>query len=274
MYTIIGGDGREYGPVSADQVRGWIAGGRANLDTKIKEAGTEAWKRVADFPELSGAPTGFVPASAPPLSSPASAPVGGVAGELDISSCFERSWALLKSAFWPIVGVSFLMSVVLGASLIVRSHGLGLIGMILSGPLNGGLYLYFLRRIRGQPATLGNAFSGFGAPFIALVLCSIVVTVLVVLGFFLLIIPGVYLAVAYVFSYAVAADKGLGFWEAMETSRKAVTAQWWRVFGLMLLSGLFIILGIAALGVGVLIAIPFVTGAYAYAYEDMIGSRK
>ena len=24
MFTIIGGDGREYGPVSADQIRNWI----------------------------------------------------------------------------------------------------------------------------------------------------------------------------------------------------------------------------------------------------------
>ena len=36
MFTIIGGDGREYGPATADQVRAWINGGRANLDTRAK----------------------------------------------------------------------------------------------------------------------------------------------------------------------------------------------------------------------------------------------
>src|SRR4051812_45019945 len=54
MFTIIGGDGKEYGPVTTDQVRAWIAGGRANLDTQAKIVGTTEWKRLADFPEFTG----------------------------------------------------------------------------------------------------------------------------------------------------------------------------------------------------------------------------
>ncbi len=54
LFTIIGGDGREYGPVTAQQVRAWVATGRADEDTKAKVAGTDEWKTVGDFPELSG----------------------------------------------------------------------------------------------------------------------------------------------------------------------------------------------------------------------------
>jgi uncharacterized RDD family membrane protein YckC len=54
MFTIIGSDGREYGPVTADQVRSWIKSGRADEDTKARAAGTEEWSRVGDFPEFSG----------------------------------------------------------------------------------------------------------------------------------------------------------------------------------------------------------------------------
>lgn len=61
MFIIIGGDGKEYGPVTADQVRAWIAAGRANLDTKAKALGTEEWRRVGDFVEFSS------PAEAPPV---------------------------------------------------------------------------------------------------------------------------------------------------------------------------------------------------------------
>lgn len=60
MFTIIGGDGKEYGPVTTEQVRGWIAAGRANQDTKAKAAGSEEWRRLGDFPE-------FGAAGAPPL---------------------------------------------------------------------------------------------------------------------------------------------------------------------------------------------------------------
>jgi uncharacterized RDD family membrane protein YckC len=67
MYTIIGGDGKEYGPVPAEQVRDWIAAGRANLDTQAKVVGTNEWKRLRDlleFAESSPAAPPFVPVSA------------------------------------------------------------------------------------------------------------------------------------------------------------------------------------------------------------------
>jgi hypothetical protein len=66
MYTIIGGDGKEYGPVSADQVRAWVAGARANLKTKVKLVGSDTWITVADIPEISAEPgTPGTPAAAP-----------------------------------------------------------------------------------------------------------------------------------------------------------------------------------------------------------------
>lgn len=54
MFTILGGDGKAYGPVTADQVRAWISSGRANLDTKARTTGTDEWRRLGDFPEFGG----------------------------------------------------------------------------------------------------------------------------------------------------------------------------------------------------------------------------
>jgi uncharacterized RDD family membrane protein YckC len=55
LFTIIGGDGREYGPVTKEQVRAWMIAGRADEDTKARLAGTEEWKVLGDFPELAEA---------------------------------------------------------------------------------------------------------------------------------------------------------------------------------------------------------------------------
>lgn len=52
MFIIIGGDGKEYGPVNAEQIRSWIAGGRANLETRAKALGSEDWRRLGDFAEF------------------------------------------------------------------------------------------------------------------------------------------------------------------------------------------------------------------------------
>ena len=64
MFTIIGGDGEEYGPASVAQVRAWVAAGRANLRTQARALGSEEWRDLGDFPEFGG--PGEVPPMLPP----------------------------------------------------------------------------------------------------------------------------------------------------------------------------------------------------------------
>lgn len=66
MYRIIGADGNQYGPISADQLRQWVAEGRANAQTKVLAEGTTEWKPLSEFPEFFASPT--PPPGAPPLS--------------------------------------------------------------------------------------------------------------------------------------------------------------------------------------------------------------
>ena len=72
MYRIIGGDGNEYGPVGADDLRRWIAEGRVNALTKVQLEGSADWRPLSDFPEfgLAGAFTGAVPSSRFPSAVP------------------------------------------------------------------------------------------------------------------------------------------------------------------------------------------------------------
>ena len=72
MYKIIGADGREYGPASADQVKQWIAEGRANAQTRARAEGAGDWKPLADVAEFHpslGIPGGAPPPIAPPVTS-------------------------------------------------------------------------------------------------------------------------------------------------------------------------------------------------------------
>ena len=52
MYRIIGTDGREYGPATPDQVRGWITEGRVNAQTMLLAEGTAQWKPLAEYLEF------------------------------------------------------------------------------------------------------------------------------------------------------------------------------------------------------------------------------
>ncbi len=80
MFTIIGADGKEYGPVTAATIKQWIGDNRANLQTRARRTGEAEWRTIGDYldfnpaatpPPAPAAPT-FEPA---PLSAPPPAPV-------------------------------------------------------------------------------------------------------------------------------------------------------------------------------------------------------
>ena len=66
MYKIIGADGKEYGPISAETLRQWIVEGRANAQTKVLIEGTAEWKRLEELPDFSASLAGTAPPPAAP----------------------------------------------------------------------------------------------------------------------------------------------------------------------------------------------------------------
>src|ERR1043166_271348 len=50
MYRIIGGDGKEYGPISQEQLRQWIVESRVNAHTQARPDGATDWQPIAAFP--------------------------------------------------------------------------------------------------------------------------------------------------------------------------------------------------------------------------------
>ena len=52
MYRIIGKDGQQYGPVSAEQLRVWITENRANAQTQAQGEGSPDWKPLSALPEF------------------------------------------------------------------------------------------------------------------------------------------------------------------------------------------------------------------------------
>jgi len=223
------------------------------------------------------------PPSAPPPSGEALArEILSRGYQLNIGSCLSRGWALVWGDFWPIVGISALIIVlwaVANSSGAVFSSGNGkttaegsFLGLLVCGPLLGGLCLFFLKKIRGETTTVETAFSGFSNRFLHLFLGFFVPAVLMALGFICLILPGIFLAVAWMFTLPLVIDKGIDFWSAMELSRKTVTKHWWKFLGFAII---FLLLGLAGLLVflvGFFIAVPIAMASLMYAYEDLFGT--
>lgn len=72
MYRILGADGREYGPISIDQLRQWIAENRANASTRVLPEGSTEWKTLGSLPEFSQLFAGTASQPAAPAVFPAS----------------------------------------------------------------------------------------------------------------------------------------------------------------------------------------------------------
>ena len=52
MYKIIGADGKEYGPVTLEQLRQWVAEGRINTQTRVQPDAGLDWKLLGELPEF------------------------------------------------------------------------------------------------------------------------------------------------------------------------------------------------------------------------------
>jgi uncharacterized membrane protein len=310
MYKIIGGDQKEYGPITAEQLRQWIAEGRVNGQSSVQLEGASEWKPLSAFPEFADT----LAAKPPPLSAaPAYAAPPGLGPEvftrdydLDIGRCVGDAWNLMKNNFGMVVGgAANFMLIEAGMGGLAQIPFVGILvsiaSLIITGPLAGGVFYFFLKNIRRQPAEIGDIFAGFRLAFGQLLLGYLVLAILAcvsalpgaaimavpiiimvshhaasagliaiaALGFMVLILPPIYLSVGWVFSLPLIIDKQMEFWPAMCASRKMVGKHWWLVFGLVVICGLIRLAGVLACCVGLFISVPVGIGAMMYAYESI-----
>jgi serine/threonine protein kinase len=201
---------------------------------------------------------------------------------LNIRHCLRRGWTLVRNDFWPLVGMSAFVLAVLSAapsSGMALSNGqssgtISILGILLGGPLMGGLYLYFLKKIRREATGVETAFTGFRQPFPHLVIAGFLASLLTGLGFLCLILPGIYLFVAWILTFPLIVDQRLDFWPAMRLSRKVISKHWWKFLGFLIVLGLINLAGLLACFIGLLVTFPITFAALTYAYEDIVGAVK
>jgi hypothetical protein len=339
MYKIIGGDGREYGPVSSAQISQWIAQNRANGQTMVKPEGATDWLPLAQQPEFASA---FASRSAPPpipggaepglpeysgtspsYTAAASAPepqapsdraaqaraCAGRPYQLSVMDTLTRGWEVITSNFWLTVGGSFVAMLASGAASSLPFIGV-VVSVCMSQVFYAGIYWLLLRVGRGEPAEFADVFAGFSRSFGQLVRLSVVmflllaalallavgpllwalyrggvfsgvhqggmfsgihpdfaqmVTPLLVLP--VMMVPLLYFSVSWIFAPMLVIDRGLGFWEAMELSRKVAGQRWFKLFFLYLAFIPLMIAGLLCFIVGIFVVSTLLYSSYAAAYE-------
>ncbi|PSN13398.1 hypothetical protein C7293_16120 [filamentous cyanobacterium CCT1] len=202
--------------------------------------------------------------------------------DVKIGNYFSRGWEIFKQKA-PLFVLFTLMLFLIQVVIAILPYPLGsrsdepVPGGILSFAFNvvapaltAGYYFVAFQLARGRDAVFGDFFQGFNK-FLPIFLTALVTGILTAIGFVLLVIPGVYLAVAYLFAQPFVIDKSADFWQAMETSRQLITKKWFSFFGLLLMLFLLNLAGAIVLGIGLLVTVPLTVCIVAAAYEDIVG---
>lgn len=168
----------------------------------------------------------------------------------DIGTCLGEGWELFKQRPWLLMGATLIAGLINGLAANVP------FATLLTYPvLLAGLYLMIMRLESDRFLALSNLFDGLPR-ILPLVAASLLTSLLIVLGLFLFVIPGLYLAVAYGFTTLHIIDRDMDFWPAMERSRKTITPVFWPYLGLILVLGVITIAAALPFGLGLPIAVP------------------
>ncbi|KJK01128.1 integral membrane protein [Pseudomonas sp. 21] len=137
-------------------------------------------------------------------------------------------------------------------------------------PLLAGVNMLGIRRAADQPLRFNEVFSHFGRTF-QVVVCVLLSSVLICIGYFLFVLPGIYLSVAYMLAIPLVVERGLSPWAALEASRKAISQHWFKVFGLLLVFGLLFMLSTLTFGIALIWVMPWLIVAIGVLYRTIFG---
>lgn len=211
--------------------------------------------------------------------------------DFTLGGVIDDAWQRVKGTKGIIIGgflifyvIMFMVTGILGLLLGLLGIGTdgGMLSMFVSQilvsvagsaatyPFLAGLNMVGIRRAADQPVTFNEVFNHFGR-FVPLLITGLLMMVLVYVGLLLFVLPGIYLSVAYMLAIPLVVERGLSPWEALETSRKAITQHWFKVFFLFLVLGLILAVSIIPLGIGLIWALPLFIIAIGVLYRTIFG---
>ncbi|MFZ4715140.1 MAG: hypothetical protein ACOYL6_15570 [Bacteriovoracaceae bacterium] len=187
--------------------------------------------------------------------------------EVNSSSYFHQSWRL----FWDNSGL-FIPYTILLLIVCAGISFIPVIGQIIVGVmyplLAAGYFVVTLKLIRGDKAEMSDFFKAL-SQWYPLSINGLLGGIMTAVGFLCLIIPGIYLYFAYLFSVQLIVDENLTGWESLEASRKVLTKIFFPFSLFTLLTYFVVVLGVLALGIGLVVTFPLYFIMHAFAYEDI-----
>jgi|GEM_PF-252266 len=174
--------------------------------------------------------------------------------DIDIEQAFRNGWEMFKvlPLYSMLYGIFIISLQVLFAFYL--SDIAFVFTVFLAGPLYAGFFLVANKISRNVEVTYPDFFTGFQY-YMPVMLVWVIGQVIAGLGL-LLVLPGIYLMVGYMFAVLMSIFGGFDFWNSLEYSRKLIHIRWWKFFLLALCLVILNIIGAMLLIVGLIVTIP------------------
>jgi uncharacterized membrane protein len=182
---------------------------------------------------------------------------------LDVGYIFSKSWGVFKDNMGFVLGVLVVQILIVMVSAVIP-----ILPLLISGPLQAGIYLLLVRLVRDEDVALQDMFEGFkefGRTLGVYWLYSLVVMV----GLILLVVPGVVLAIGLMPAMFLVLDANYGVSDTLQESWEMTRGHKMSLLVLYLAIMGVVILGVLVFVVGAVFAIAFSYVVIATAYDEL-----
>jgi uncharacterized membrane protein len=209
-----------------------------------------------------------------------------------LGNSFSQGWDVMKKHFLILFLVVIVVGIIMGPTQVFRYNfnpaghgywhfpdfgilvGLGaLIGLayafLLVPVFNYGGKIMFIQAVRDIRPDFNKLVSGFRENYLGIVLANLLVTALVMLGFILLVIPGIIIGCRLAFTGYLVMDKNLDPIQAVEESWRMTRGHGWTIFFMAFLSIFIFIGGLCVIFVGVFPALIWINASFASLYDSV-----
>lgn len=200
--------------------------------------------------------------------------------EFSIGSCIRFGWETFKKRPWFFVGVSLLVAFIYAAVSFITGIVDGALSGVSDDPTVAGFVvnwilgtlvgmgiIAFFIKAHDNPDTVEISELWHPRLFLKYFATTIFISLAVVLGFVLLIVPGVMLALMFMFATYIVIDREQSPIKAMKESKRITRGHKWQLLGFALVLAGINILGAIALLVGLLVSVPVSSLAMVHAYR-------
>lgn len=143
-------------------------------------------------------------------------------------------------------------------------------GFLFKPVINYGEKYLFLKAMRDEEADLKTLFEGFKSNYLKIVLANLIVVALTVIGFIMLIIPGIVILVRLAFVPYLVMDKDMEPMQAVEKSWQLTRGHGWKIFWMAVISFFILIAGVLVFFVGIIISFMWIHSAFATLYQSVV----